>query len=254
MSWAAKRRFLIVTGIVLFFSVVIGVPIFFTFYEAPTCSDGKMNQGESGTDCGGPCPRLCSAETVSPLVLWARPFEIVPGVYSVVAYVENLNLDAQVEYAPYVFRLVDSKNVLVAERTGWTPISPNGVTPVFEGGIETGERKVARAFFEFTGDPFVWKTVEEDLPRQLLVRNPQLFSAASAPKVTAKLENVSSVTIEEIEVVAALFDTQDNLVSASQTYVEKIAKRESVDVVFTWPYPFTTQVTRIEIIPKIIPR
>ena len=39
----------------------------------PTCSDGIQNQGETGIDCGGPCPPCCPC-SASP----ARPFLLSP--------------------------------------------------------------------------------------------------------------------------------------------------------------------------------
>ena len=31
-------------------------------YDPPTCGDGRQDQGETGVDCGGPCPTICCAD------------------------------------------------------------------------------------------------------------------------------------------------------------------------------------------------
>jgi hypothetical protein len=64
ISWSKKRQtFYIVTAMV-FFILVVGLPVFFATYKPPSCSDGKQNQNEKGVDCGGPCSVLCKASAL----------------------------------------------------------------------------------------------------------------------------------------------------------------------------------------------
>src|SRR3989344_828026 len=140
MSWASRRRTVYLLGIFLFFAVVLGIPTAIWLYEPPTCFDGTQNQGETALDKGGPCV-LLDERTLSPsAILWSRAFSVRTGSYNALAYIENPNRDAGVRLVAYRFGLYDEKNVLVAERDGRTFVMPGGITPVFEGAIDTGNR------------------------------------------------------------------------------------------------------------------
>ena len=54
------------------FNVCIGTD------AAPTCSDGIQNQGETGVDCGGPCPAICPP-TIIPIVCTTATFNLTAG-------------------------------------------------------------------------------------------------------------------------------------------------------------------------------
>ncbi|MCW9054873.1 MAG: FxLYD domain-containing protein [Candidatus Pacebacteria bacterium] len=248
MSWAAKRRAIYLGGVTLFLFVVVGVPVFLLWYEQPTCFDGVQNQGELSIDRGGPCALLHESQVQPEVVLWARSFEVIPGVYNAVAYVSNPNFSAGVVAAPYSFKLFDAENILVAERKGVTYVIPNAITSVFEGGVATGNRVPARTFFEFLS-PLEWERVDSPV-KGLAVGDRELTEETSAPRITAEIKNNSFSDIHNIEVVATVFDEQDTAIASSRTAIESLQQQSSQIVVFTWPRPFTGVVSRIEIVPQ----
>src|SRR5262245_56248218 len=128
MSWAMRRRVLYVIGVVIFFAVLIGVPVAIALHKAPTCFDGVQNQGETSIDLGGPCTLLDPSAITPTAVMWARAFKLRDGMYDAVAYIQNPNSAAGVGSVKYHMALYDSENVLVAERFGDTPIMPGGIT------------------------------------------------------------------------------------------------------------------------------
>jgi hypothetical protein len=249
IPWSAKRRFsLLLTLFVLVF-LAIAIPTVFLTYKPPTCTDGKQNQGEFGIDCGGPCSVLCKSQSVNAIVHWQRFFMVMPGVYSVVAYVENPNLDSGAIDVPYTFKLYDSKNVLVAERTGTTLIPPRKNFPVFEGAIVTGSRQPFRATFSFDKE-IVWLPVNVSEP-EIRVTEQDLEDVTNSPRLSAKLSNTTFATISDFEVDAVIYDSVGNAKAASKTVVDKLAANSSVTVNFSWPKPFDFSPGRIEIVPKI---
>lgn len=251
MSWASRRRALYSIIILLGLAVIVGIPMFFLLYEEPTCSDGKQNQNEVGIDCGGSCELLCDSQVVLPAILWSRSFAVTEGVYNSVAYIENPNFKAGTFEVSYIFKLFDSENILVTERRGITYISPNNAFVVFEGGIVTGERIPARTFFEFRGEP---KWFELNNPAiSLVIENRILSDTNSSPKLDATLKNISTEDIKDIEIMAIIFDTNDNAIASSRTVVKLLPKSSVQDIAFTWPKPFSSSVGRVEIIPKVYP-
>lgn len=248
MSWAGKRRAVYGGGVLLFIILVVGIPLFIFLYDAPTCSDGVKNHGEVEIDRGGPCPLLADSQVQEEGILWARAFEVSSGVYNAVAYIDNPNFNAGVRNIAYSVKLFDVNNILVAERKGRTYISPNGVTPIFEGGIIAGERVPTRTFFSFLEAP-LWESVTEPQER-LVIGTRTVSNEDTLPRIDAVVKNISFEAVDDIEVVATIFNSSGNAIASSRTTLGVLAGQAEQSIVFTWPQPFSAPVSRIEIIPR----
>lgn len=251
MSWSSRRKAAYSGVFIAAMVLLIGVPLFLLFYEPPTCNDGKKNQGELGIDCSGPCPKICATEFLSPLVVWSRAIRVAPGLYNLLAYAENPNISGKAERVSYIFRLYDSNTVLIAERKGKTFILPHKKIPVFESGVKTGERVPVRVTFEFMGNiPWEKETESKDM---IIVQSKVLNMEKASPRLDAVLENRSVREVEDIEVTAIVYDTEDNALAFSRTIVDEIGKNSTAPVTFTWPEKFARPTSRIEILPLVRP-
>jgi len=256
MSWASRRRSVYLTGVILFLVVTIGVPLAISLYETATCFDGLQNQGETAPDRGGPCQLLDERALIPHVIQWARGFPVRPegegkGTWSAVAYIENPNAGAGVVAAPYRFRLYDERNIIITEREGVSYIMPEGVTPVYEGAIETGNRVVSRTFFEFLA-PLVWERLT-DTVGPITVNGKAMGGTLEEPRVNAIAENTDVRALKDVEFVAVIFDTQGNAIAASRTVLPRMEPGERHDLVFTWPYALNVPVGRIDILPRRAP-
>lgn len=246
MSWGTKRRN---TIIVLSFIIFLIPVIFISYkiiYKKPTCFDGKQNGAESGIDCGGGCALVCNAETFEPIVLWTRLFEIAPGLYNTIAYIENPNLDAEISSVKYTFRLFDEKNTLLYERNGKVDIQPKAIIPIIENGLFTNKLRAKRVTFDFTSD-FVFEK-KAPLEPVLIVKDEELTEGGE-PRVEAILQNISIYPVRNIKTIVILYDNNDNAIGSSSTIVEEIVGGASAPIVFTWPNIFEVPIARLEIIP-----
>ena len=102
MSWATKRRFVILSIVGAFVIAFLAILSFTIFYKTPSCTDGIQNQGETGIDCGGPCPYLCTSQELPPTVLFTKTVSNGAGRTDVIASVENQNQTAAAIGVPYV--------------------------------------------------------------------------------------------------------------------------------------------------------
>jgi hypothetical protein len=161
----------------------------------------------------------------------------------------NPNQDAWVKSASYRFRLYDAQNLLVGEREGVVTILPGATTPVFEGGIESGSRKATRAFFEFT-EPLVWERGEKPFV-DIAIGNPTVSSEGTT-RVSVTAQNTGSTVYEHVGFVAVLFDTTGNAFAASKTVRDTIGRKESAELVFTWPTVFEKVPGRIDVLPVML--
>ena len=185
------------------------------------------------------------------MVVWARAFKASKGIYNIVAVIENHNTGAGTALIPYSFKLYDDRNILLVERKGTTQLLPRISIPIFEGSVFTGERIPASTFFEFTDEP-LWElmTPVKDI---LGVSNQVLRDEDRTPRLDARIENSSIRPVVDVEVVAIIYDSDNNALAASATTVDRIEKDSFADVVFTWNEPFLRPVAKIDIVPRVKP-
>jgi hypothetical protein len=252
MSWAARRKAVYAAGVFLFFATLFGGPLVYWYLNIPaTCEDGIQNQRETSPDRGGPCQLLDGEALTQSSVLWVRGFRIRDGLYSAVAYIQNANSEAGIRSIRYRFSMYDDRNVLVTEREGSTYIMPAGVTPIFEGGIDTGNRAVAHTYFEFTEAP-LWERLF-DTSHTITVEGSVVVDTATMPRVTATVGNTSVREMRDVHFVAIVSDPAGNAFAASQTALPILSPGAREEITFTWPAPFNVTVGRISIIPLIAP-
>jgi hypothetical protein len=183
--------------------------------------------------------------------VWARSFKASRGIYNAVALVENHNTGAGTDRISYSFKLYDDRNILIAERKGVTNLVPRISSAIFEASILTGERIPTATFFQFTSEP-LWEYMERE-EQVFEIQNQVLSGEDRTPRLDARIANTSIHKIDNIEVVALLYDASSNVLAASATVVDVIPKDSFADVVFTWNEPFKRQVTKIDIVPRIKP-
>lgn len=235
-AWSVKRRLIYGGGLLLVLLLVTG--LFYTqfLYKAPTCSDGLKNGDEKGIDCGGSCKNLCTLDTLAPVVLWSKIFNISGDVYTVVAYVQNPNITSHNPKAKYKFRILDQENNLILDKIGETSIPKNKKFAVFETNIVISGRKPKSVDFEFTNFS-VWQKDTEKEP-DLKIDHSTLLSTSSSPRITGKITNNSTKSISLLELDVFVLDSKENVVAASRSFVDNFAKGSTQDFVFTWPKPY----------------
>jgi len=255
MDWSTRKKlgcFGMIGLVILLIAAYYVYKIFFT--HVPTCFDGIQNQDEQGIDCGGVCANFCSWQEKSIVPLWARAFPIQNGVYSLVAYVQNQNINAGIEQINYEFRVYDSNNILAGDPvTGTTFIEPNQSTAIFQSPVSTGNRIPKNVFFSFTSTPVWTKTDPKYSVPQLTTANTHLTNTDTAPKLSADVINNTLFNYNNIEVVAILYGADGNAINASDTYIASLPQQSKQTVYFTWPQKFSEPVTNITIIPRLDP-
>ena len=237
-QWASRRKHLYLLGIIVFLTTISFFVFWQFWYQVPTCFDNIKNSDELGVDCGGACSLICNASTVKPIVRWdPRLLEASPGLWSILMYVENPNIDAVATYFPYTFTIYDQDNNVLVVREGATILPSNKTVGIFEGGITVKEGlKPRRVTFDF-GDGIIWEKTKGLEPEITLTHSP-ILRLDSTPRIEAKVKNDGLEDIRNIELVVAVFDGDDNVIAASRTFVEKLKKNDNADVFFTWPKPF----------------
>ncbi len=239
-KWALWRRVQYATG---FFAMcgMFGVLIYFAnFYQPANCNDRLQNGLETGIDCGGGCVQICAADIIPPRIVWAESFEISPGKYNAVAYVENYNQTEGTPELSYTLQLFSGEE-LVAERVGKTVLPPNSAYPIFEGRVEVDVEKPVTSTNLILEPAELWLPASADRGH-FRSADINLKGADTNPQLSVKIENTTLNASNNIEVVATIFNEAGEAVTASQTYIERIEGQSTKDIVFTWPNPIAKTV------------
>lgn len=250
MTWALRRQLLYI-GIFLAVIFLVGFWLFKPYFQnPPTCSDRIQNGDETGVDCGGSCELACSFEVDEVSVLWSRVFEVLPGRYNAVAYLENHNKDAIISKIDYRFRFADENNLYIGQRVGEAFVPHGKKFAIFEPGVGVGNSKPVYTHFEFTEKP-IWQRVPKNIIDELVLKvsDIQFTNQDVKPSLSATLTNESLFFLPEVQVVAILYDANGNAVATSQTSTERMYGEEKRELNFTWPAPIDVEIVAKEIIP-----
>ncbi len=249
-KWSNKMRIIYLLGLLIVLIILI-IPAIFKYLNKPlTCNDGIQNQGETAIDLGGPCHYL-NPDDLKPLIKhWARAFEVSPGLYSAVAYVENPNPKAGIRKVTYTFKLYDEEGIYITEKSGETFISPGKITPIFQNDFEVGLRKPVYTKFSMDNN-LIWERMESTLSAEVFVIDKSFKEISGQPRLFAEIENKGVYTIRGLVVVATLFDKAGNAIAASKTIINRLPPDSIKEVVFTWPKPIGDFVAKIDIMPLL---
>lgn len=247
MSWASSRQAFILAIIGVVVLTLVALVAIATFYDAPSCTDGKQNQDEIGIDCGGSCQRLCRETVLSPVVSFARAITVSDRRTDVIAYIENPNPAAISYNAPYFIEIYDAERNMLGTYEGALDLPPASLIPLYIPNAVAVSGGNAQAFLSFDTSVMEWFPFNATAP-SVIVRN-VVTSAVDAPRVTATVENVTANRIPRVMLVATVFDGAGNAIAASQTVATDLAAFGSASVIFTWNTPFTAVPARIDVRP-----
>ncbi len=220
-----------------------------TYYRPASCFDNKMNQGESDIDCGGPCTKLCKAESLEPIVHWARIFRVSDGLYTAAIMVENPNDSARATDMKYRIKVIDPAGVPILDREGKASVDPKEYLAIIEPQIFTDKSTAVTIQFEWISD-FNWER-KEAAPLAIEIRNLESKNVDTQPEITASLYNPTLKVYKDFFAAVIVYGKDGNAIAASETYIEELRADEMKDIFYTWPQPFGAEIGEIEILPQI---
>jgi len=251
MSWASRRRFIILTSIgavVVAFLTIIGTTV---FYKTPSCSDGVQNQGEAGIDCGGPCQYLCVEQQRSPTVLFTKVISSGAGRTDVVATIQNINATAAARNVPYTLTLYGANQAFLQDISGTLDLPPASTIPIFIPGIASENEKITKIFLTIAPSAPQWFTMTSNPSVKPVVTNTILSGTETSPRIQAILSNASITKLTNIQVIVFVHDAAGEVIAASATVLSTIPAQGQATATFTWNTAFPSVPAQIEVIPVI---
>jgi len=252
--WARQRQMVFTLIIVAFIIVLLGIIGWSFLHKTPTCFDGIWNGREEGVDCGGRCSRVCKNKTKDLVTWWVRPFKVTENVYSIVGYFENQNIDSGIKGLQYSLKIFDENNNLIGDPVaGSTFIEPNRRSAFFEPNIIINNQVPKIVFVDWLEERVFEKVDNLFLGNLFRVRGERLIDEETRPKLVATIENITLEDLTDIFIIAIIYNEEENAIAASQTFIDQLEKGGTADIGFTWEAPFSSEVSKIEIIPRVRP-
>ena len=199
---------------------VIFLIIYFLFLKpAPTCSDGRRNQGEKGIDCGGPCPP-CELIQLKPLAVnWVKSFPARENEISLLAEVANFNLNFGARIFSYQFRVIGPFGALLETIDGESFIYPGEQKYLIEAAVKISSQDVSRVELTIKKEDLVWQSKEELVKPRLSTRSVKTEIANQEVKVKGLIKNEDPLLISKVKIMAVLYDRQNKVLNASFTTI-----------------------------------
>jgi len=212
---------------ILVIAVIFWLIYIFFLKPAPTCSDKIKNQGETGIDCGGPCP-ACEITQLKPLTIdWAMALPARENEISVLAEIANPNSDFGAQTFSYQFKIIGPFGSLLKTVNGQSFIYPGEIKYILEPALKINPQDVSRTEFLINKDSVMWQS-EKELARPKLSTN-SVKTAVTNQGVTVKgiVKNENPLLISQVKIIAILYNSLgNNILNASFTTLTDLKGNE----------------------------
>lgn len=220
--------------------------MFFGFFYSPaTCQDGKLNQDEEKTDCGGPCAP-CQEELFSPKINWTKIIPVEGDLYDLAAQIENRNINYGTGSLPFVFKIYDSKNNLIKESNGRSYIMPREKKYIIETINIVGDpSKILLEFKDIKWQKFKF-TENLNLPifgQRLDLSGKNNYAAYAEGTVY----NQTKFDLDAIDINVVVYDLKGNPIVANKTQKNTIKSGDGRFFEVIWPKSFASDLSTVKV-------
>lgn len=245
MSHYLKKQFFI-GFIYLIIIGAIGSGVFFGFFYSPeSCFDGKLNQNEEQTDCGGLCAE-CQENLSNPKIIWAKVFKVEENLYDLAAEIENLNVNYGSEALPYIFKVYDSKNSLILEKRGRSYIMPREKKYIIE--VVSLDKAPAKIDIKFSN--IEWKKFKILESINLPIFNSRLDLKGKdgyAAYAEGTVYNQTRFDLGAVDIAIVIKDLKGSPVAVNKTQKNTVKSGERRFFEVVWSSSFTNDESKVKL-------
>ncbi|MBI2439571.1 MAG: hypothetical protein HYV45_03170 [Candidatus Moranbacteria bacterium] len=228
----------------------LSVAVYYLFIKAPeTCFDGKKNQNEEETDCGGVCTLACQKVIIGEDIEIRETAFVVGGVdrFDVLAKIYNPNDEIGAAFFTYVAELRGNDGVVLGTYKGQSFILPQETKYLVALNIETGQVPVS-AVVRIENIEWAHFSGYQEKPRINIYqkRYSQISSGVGFGEAYGLLANESPYDFRAIIVKVILRDAFGKPLAFNTTEMRTVTSREERDFRLVWPTAFPGDVANVE--------
>lgn len=243
-----KRLFIGFLYLVVLAGLLFGVYRAF-IRTAPTCSDGLMNQNETGIDCGGVCGNVCEEVASQPIAV--ERVSVLPGGtgrVDLLAEVYNPNDVFGAASFAYVFEVRDASGTVVATKSGESFILPQERKSLLAIGLSVAQSEGATAVLRVTDAKWQRFSGYQAAPRISVYRRrySEIVGGPGFGEAYGLVANESPYDFRELFVKVILRDDAGRPLAVNQTAMQTVTSGEERDFRLVWPEPFPGTVASVD--------
>ncbi|MEK7574193.1 MAG: hypothetical protein AAB514_01530, partial [Patescibacteria group bacterium] len=181
----------------------------------PTCFDKIKNQGETGTDCGGPCSP-CEIAQLKPLTIdWAIALPARENEIFVLAEIANPNLNFGAQTFSYQFNIIGPFGALLKTVKGQSFIYAGEKKYLLEPPLSINLQDVSRVELSIEKESMFWQSEKELAKPKLSARAVKTEIVDESVTVKGLIKNENPLLISQIKIIAILYNRQGQISNAS---------------------------------------
>ncbi|MFH1246427.1 MAG: hypothetical protein V1489_01460 [Candidatus Liptonbacteria bacterium] len=235
MSRRLRKQF--IYGL-LYLSIIalIAVAVYYTFLRpGPSCTNGRLDPGEEGLDCGSVCAKVCIPVDLAPLktVGSVQLFKPATSTIELVAKAQNSNQGLAAKSFSYSFDIFDASGNKVDTIFGDSYMYAGEVKYI--AAIKTNvPYDAVRATFG-TGAVSWVKNADYARPVMSGVLSKQITTTSSTVTVQGRIADKDVIGVDNVTVTALFYGEFGSLLGVSETELGPLAPEE--DKQFTILHP-----------------
>ncbi len=238
---AIKRAVIMLVYIIIISG--IGAGAFYLFRTQPTCSDGKLNQGEEKVDCGGPCqkyeeiPKIENAQILEKSLIPAGS-----NRYDALVKIKNPNSLFGIENLGYTFNFLDASGKVIGQREGTSFLLPAETKYIFVFNLDLAEKPDS---VDFRIKSYRWQKFSDYEEPNIASYQKEFSFISGGPgfaQLKLKIQNKSGYDFKKITTKAVLRDRQGSPVAINETNNNDVRINEEREVNFQWSEPFSQDI------------
>ena len=192
------------------FYCIVFASLGFAFYKVIifpstfSCFDGKMNGTESGVDCGGDC-NDCALKASESLRISEKPeiFSTESGRAFVLFEITNPNSYFHASRVDYSMDIYGVSGYVIETVSGSDAVFASEQRFIYVDGIKTLSKNIDKINVNL--GEIAWQATKEIiLPEITVLKNIETVIENGALKVTGFIKNQSSLSAEEVRLIAIL--------------------------------------------------
>jgi len=237
------KRTIIVLVYLLLLSL-LGTAFYFLFLRTePTCTDGKLNQGEEKVDCGGPCPKCEEIPKIENAQILEK--SIIPSgmnKYDALVKIKNPNSLFGIDRLEYSFNFLDEDGKIISQKEGASFLLPAETKYIFAFNINLDKRP---ASVDFRVKSYKWQKFSGYEEPNIALYQKEFSFISGGPgfaELKLKIQNRSGYDFRKITTRAVLRDRQGNPLAINETNNNDVRINEEREVIFRWNEPFSQDI------------